>query len=81
MASENRGTALHGRGYTRARPKRIRGAEGGGMRRLLWVSLLVVLSTAITGPAAHAAFPYLAGSDPTTTGSTACAHPIRGPAS
>ncbi len=34
------------------------------MRRFRWVPLLVVLTIAATGSTAHAAFPYLPGSDP-----------------
>ena len=34
------------------------------MRRFLWVPLLVVVTTVAMGPPAHAAFPYLPGSDP-----------------
>ena len=34
------------------------------MRRSLWVSLLVLATIGTGGPPAHAAFPYLPGSDP-----------------
>ena len=34
------------------------------MRRSLWVSLLVLATMGTGGPSAHAAFPYLPGSDP-----------------
>ena len=38
------------------------------MRRSLWVSLLVLVTMGAGGPPAHAAFPYLPGSDPSDYG-------------